>query len=145
MPLLDRWLVIRKSRIPGAGKGLFTRTDIPKGTRITEYKGRLCRWRDIKHTDGTNTYLMRVSRTMAIDAKPLTKTFGRYANDARGQSRITGLTNNAEYVSEGNKCFIEARRKINAGEEILVGYGAEFWKLQRKITRSKLAADKKNH
>ena len=137
MALLDQSLVVRRSRIPGAGKGLFTRTNIPKGTRITEYKGRLCKWRDVKHTDGYNTYLMRISRSLVIDAQGRTKTFGRYANDARGFTRIEGLKNNAEFVSDGNRCFIEALRTIRAGEEILAAYGTEFWQLQRKLARLK--------
>jgi hypothetical protein len=30
--------VVRRSTIAGAGKGLFTKVFIPKGTRIAEYK-----------------------------------------------------------------------------------------------------------
>jgi SET domain-containing protein len=40
-------------------------------------------------------------------------------------------------VSEGNRCYIEATRKIKKGEEILVGYGREFWQLQKKLATTK--------
>jgi SET domain-containing protein len=50
---------------------------------------------------------------------------------------VAGIRNNSEYVSEGNRCYIEATRKIKKGEEILVGYGREFWQLQKKLATTK--------
>jgi hypothetical protein len=137
MPLLEKFLYVRKSSLPNAGKGLFTKKEIPKGTRIVEYKGKLRVWKDVKHLDGYNGYLMFINRQAVIDALPAIKTFGRYANDASGFVKVKGLRNNAEYVSEGNRCFIESLRKIGRGEEIFVGYGRDFWKLQRKIRSEK--------
>lgn len=136
MALLEKSLVIKKSNLPQAGKGLFTKIEISKGTRILEYKGKKRKWKDVKHLDGYNGYLMYITRNAVIDALPATKTLGRYANDAQGLNRIPGLTNNCEYVSEGNRCYIEAKRTIQKGEELLVGYGKEFWQLQRKIRRA---------
>ena len=129
----EKSLFKKKSQLPQAGKGLFTKIEISKGTRIVEYKGKRRKWKDVKHLDGYNGYLMYITRNAVIDALPATKTFGRYANDAQGLSRIPGLRNNCEYVSEGNKCFIESIRCIKKGDEILVGYGREFWQLQRKL------------
>ena len=75
-------LIIRKSRIPNSGFGLFTLDDIPRGGRIVEYAGRRRKWRDVKHLDGVNGYLLRLNRSTAIDARPLNSGKGRYANDA---------------------------------------------------------------
>ncbi len=133
MVLLEKYLIVKKSKLPNAGKGLFTKQDIPKGVRIVEYKGKLRRWKEVKHLDGYNGYLMYITRNAVIDARPVVKTFGRYANDANGFVKVKGLRNNAEYVSEGNKCYIEALRTIKKGEEIFVSYGKDFWKLQKKI------------
>jgi len=72
-----------------------------------------------------------------INALPAIKTFGRYANDASGLVKIKGLKNNSESISEGKRCFIEATRTIQAGEEILVGYVREYWTLIKKINRLK--------
>jgi len=83
---------------------------------------------------------MYVNRNAVIDALSTTKALGRYANDANGFGRVRGLKNNCEYVSEGEKCFIESVRPIAKGEEILVGYGKEFWILQRKIQKRNKAA-----
>jgi hypothetical protein len=126
-------LVIKRSQLSGAGMGLFTRVDIPKGGRIVEYAGRRKKWKDVKHLDGHNGYLLRLNRTTAIDAKPMRSGKGRYANDANGISRVPGLRNNAEYLIYGNRVFIEATRNIRRGEEIFVSYGKAFWNLQQKI------------
>lgn len=126
-------LLVKSSTLPGAGKGLFTKVQFRKGDRIVEYKGRIVQWKDVKHTDGHNSYLLKLSRTTAIDARPLHSGKGRYANDAMGLTRVRGLRNNAAYFIYGNKCFIEATRNIEAGEEIFVAYGSEFWNLQKKL------------
>jgi uncharacterized protein len=138
MALSEKYLFIKKSKLPNAGKGLFTKKDISKRIRIVEYKGKLRKWKDIKHEDGHNGYLMYITRNAVIDALPTITTLGRYANDAKGLVRVDGLKNNCEYVSEGNRCFIESIRSIKRGEEILVSYGKEFWQLQRKILRAKV-------
>jgi len=98
-----------------------------------EYSGRRRKWRDVRHLDGKNGYLLRLNRTTAIDAKPQNSGKGRYANDAAGLSRVPGLKNNAEYLIYGDRVYIEAKRRIRKGEEILVSYGREFWALQRLI------------
>ena len=133
MTLFEKHLFLKKSHIPGAGKGLFTRIDISKGQLIVEYKGKLVLWKDVKDEDGYNAYLFKLNRQNAIDGKNYLKSFGRYANDARGFSKILGLRNNSEYVVIKNKCFLSATRKIHKGEEILIPYGKAYWDLMRKI------------
>ena len=138
MPSTKKSLLIKKSNLPGAGLGLFTKIPFRKGDRIVEYKGRRQPWKDVKDEDGYNGYLLRLNRTTAINALPYKKTLGRFANDAIGLGRDSGLRNNAEYLIYGNRCFIEATRSINKGEEILVNYGKVFWDLQRKIRAAKV-------
>jgi SET domain-containing protein len=133
MKYFDDYLYLKKSKIPGAGKGLFTKVDIPKGKIIVEYKGRLVLWKEVKDTDGYNVYLFKLNHTYAIDALKNLKSFGRYANDARGFSKIIGMRNNSEYVTKKNKCFIKSIRKIHKGEEILVPYGKAYWDLIRSL------------
>lgn len=137
MAYLEKYLEIKRSKIPGAGKGLFTKVAIQKGTRIVEYKGRIEKWSKVKHEDGYNGYLLQVNQRIAINALPYKKALGRFANDALGLHRITGLTNNAEYILEGNRCFIHTKRDIQKGEEILVSYGREYWTLIKKIQKLK--------
>lgn len=131
MALLEKHLYVKRSRLPNSGKGLFTKVFIPKGTRIVEYKGRRTVWKDVKDDDGKNGYIFYINSKCVIDALPTVNALGRYANDARGYSRVKGITNNSEYVVDGKRCFIEATKDIPAGSEIFVGYGAEYWKTMR--------------
>lgn len=141
MALLEKQLVVKRSAIPGAGKGLFTKKLIPKGTRIVEYKGKITSWKDADHQNGGNGYIYYVKRYHVIDALPQPKGLARYANDARGMSRIKGVTNNSEYVEDGLKVYIVSKKDIPAKGEILVGYGKEYWDVIRsnKRNRDKIA------
>ena len=131
MALLENQLVVKASTLPGSGKGLFTKKFIPRGTRIVEYKGRMTTWNEVKN-DADNGYIYTIDNQHVIDAKNSVKTFGRYANDARGLVKIKGVSNNSTYVNDGNKVFIESIKDIPAGGEILVNYGKEYWDVIRQ-------------
>jgi uncharacterized protein len=132
MALLDKNLFVKKSTIPGAGKGLFTKVMIPKGTRITEYKGEVLTWKEVEQmADDRNGYVFYFNSKYCIDAWKTKKGVAHYANDARGITRVDGLKNNCEYVTEKKRCYIEATKDIPAGSEIFVGYGAEYWQVIR--------------
>lgn len=140
MALLEKQLYVKKSGIPGAGKGLFTKAFIPKGSRIVEYKGKRTKWNEVKDDDGKNPYLFYINRNNVIDALPATKTLARYANDARGMVRIKGVLNNSDYVVDGKKVYIEATKDIPAKSEILVDYGREYW----QVIRDNMKVDKES-
>lgn len=127
MALLEKQLVVKESTIPKSGKGLFTRKDIAKGTRIVEYKGTITTWKEVDHDEGSNGYIYYINRNHVINARPHTDYLARYANDARGIAQIKGISNNAVYKIDGLKVFIESIKEIPAGAEILVGYGKEYW------------------
>lgn len=127
MKLMDEKVRVRKSQLPGAGKGLFARVEIPKGTRIVEYTGVITTWKEVDHKDGENGYIYYVKRNHVIDASRTPEALARYANDARGLARVRGLSNNASYTEDGLKVYITATKDIPAGAEILVSYGKEYW------------------
>ena len=127
MALLEKQLVVKKSTVPGAGLGLFSTKPIPKGSRIVEYKGKITTWKDVDHKKGTNGYIYYVKRNHVIDAGTYTKALARYANDAKGLNRKSGLTNNSAYIEDGLRVYIEAKKDIPSGSEILVDYGKEYW------------------
>ena len=131
MALLEKQLFVKRSTIPGAGKGLFTRKFIPKGTRIVEYKGKASTWKEVKHNDGKNGYIFYINRNYVIDAASYKKALGRYANDAHGLQKLKGINNNSEYMTDKLRVFIEAKTSIPAGTEILVDYGKEYWSVIR--------------
>jgi SET domain-containing protein len=122
-------LIVKKSLLPNAGKGLFTSKAIKKGTKIIEYKGEIIDWKEYekrveRDEDG---YLFFINKKHCIDAWNTPQHKARYANDAAGLSRVKGLKNNSVYEIEDDKCFIVATRDIAAGEEILVNYTKEYW------------------
>lgn len=121
-------LVVKRSKLPKAGKGLFSKTFIPKGSKIVEYKGKVTTWKDADHNEGNNLYIFYVNKNHVINAEKY-KGLARYANDARGLTRIKGVKNNSEYYTENKKVFIRAIRDIEPGSEILVAYGAEYWEV----------------
>ena len=129
MALLEKNLVVKNSTIPGAGKGLFTKKPIPKGTLIIEYKGKATTWKDVDHDEGNNGYIYYLNRNFVLDAQNHKTALARYANDAKGIGRVKGIANNSHYVSEGNRVFIESLKDIPANSEILVSYGPEYWEV----------------
>ena len=135
MALLEKQLLIKRSKIPGAGKGLFTKQFIAKGTRIIEYKGRITTWKEVLQGNDFNAYVYYVKRDYVIDAMLHKKALARYANDARGLSKIKGLTNNTKYVEDDKKVFMEAVKDIPACSEILVSYGKDYWNVVNKNER----------
>lgn len=138
MAFLEKHLVVKESTIPGAGKGLFTKIDIPKDTRIVEYKGRRTTWKEVKH-DSTNYYIYTINRNNVIDAQKTLSAMARYANDAKGFTRVKGITNNSVYVNEGTRAFLESVKDIPAGAEIFVDYTQDYW----KVMKENLRADKR--
>lgn len=131
MALLEKFLYVKKSTIPNAGKGLFTKVLIKKGTRIVEYKGRRSTWKEVKDEDGKNGYIFFINRNNVIDGLPYKKALARYANDARGLVKIKGLTNNCDYMVDGVRAYIEAKKDIEPGSELFVDYGKDYWKVIR--------------
>ncbi|MBS1978301.1 MAG: SET domain-containing protein [Bacteroidetes bacterium] len=132
MALLEKYLYTKRSTLPGAGKGLFTKVPIRKGKKIVEYKGEVMTWKEVeKMSDDRNGYVFYFNRNYVIDAWKTKKSVAHYANDAKGIVRIKGIRNNSEYETEGKRCFIVATEDIPARAEILVDYGKEYWQAIR--------------
>lgn len=142
MAFMEKDLLVKKSTIPGAGKGLFTKKFIPKGTRIAEYKGKISTWKDVDHHDGLNAYIYYVNRYHVIDSSKHTKNLARYANDAKGSANGVKLMNNCHFVIDNCRVFLESRRDIPPKAELLVGYGKEYWDIL-SYNKSQAALKKK--
>jgi hypothetical protein len=143
MALLEKYLQVKRSKIPGAGKGLFTKQFIEKGTRIVEYKGRITTWKNVLAGKHFNGYVYFINRNHVIDAMRRKTAVARYANDARGHSKTKGVSNNSEFVVENKRVFIYAKKDILKGEEILVSYGSEYWREVAKHEKSLTPKNKK--
>jgi uncharacterized protein len=126
-------LIVKKSQLPDAGRGLFTTKAIAKGEKVIEYRGEIIEWKQYSERVKANKdgYLFFVSRKKCIDAWSTPQYKARYANDAAGFTRVKGLTNNCVYEVEDNRCYIVSIKPIKAGEEIFVSYTKEYWDVMR--------------
>ena len=111
---------VRTSKIQG--KGAFAIRNIKKGTRLIEYLGQRISWRtaDKRYDDEKmgrhHTFLFTVDDKVVIDAAV-------NGNDARFLNH--SCDGNCEAITERKRIFIEARRSIKAGEELLYDYQYE--------------------
>jgi SET domain-containing protein len=136
-------LFLKKSNIPLAGRGLFTKKDIKKGEDVCEYKGEIVTWAEClkRNEKGHGGYVFFINKNYCIDAYYTPEALGRYANDAKGHIRVAGIVNNAVYETRGKKVYIVATRNIPKGGEVLVDYGKDYWEFIPKpgdIIREKL-------
>jgi uncharacterized protein len=123
------YLEVKKSKIPNAGDGLFTKKKFFKGDKIVEYLGEIIDYQEYsKRTeDDKYGYMLYIDRKTCIDAYNTPQFVARYANDASGLKRVPGLKNNCEYEIDGRRAYIIAKQDIKAGEELFVNYGKEYW------------------
>ena len=124
-------LVVRKSRIPNAGRGLFTTSRIRKGDIIVEYLGDKLTWKQVlqrykKNLDAVR-YVFCITDDNCIDAKPRKEELAQYANDANGGGKNGPFKNNCEYHIIKKRPYIVAIKTIEPNSEILVDYGDEYW------------------
>lgn len=129
-------LVIKKSKIPGAGKGLFTTHDIKRGEKVIEYTGEIITWKEClkrnDNMDGVGAYYFYINDRKCIDAQHTLDSLARYANDAAGFVRLDGVRNNCRYEVEKGKAYIVASKNLKPGDEIYVSYGKEYWDALRE-------------
>ncbi|PBQ33218.1 SET domain-containing protein-lysine N-methyltransferase [Sphingobacteriaceae bacterium] len=132
-------LLVKKSQLPGAGKGLFTTKAIRKDSKIIEYRGEIIGYNEYRRRARREEdhYLFFLRMDLSIDSLYTPKFKARYANDAAGITRVKGLRNNSDYVIFGDKCFVVASRDIKAGEEIFVNYTSSYWSYMKKRLKKK--------
>lgn len=127
-------LIVKKSTLPGCGKGLFTTKAIRKDAKVIEYRGEIIGYNEYRRRTRReeDQYLFFVRMERCIDAMHTPQFKARYANDAAGLTRVKGIRNNSDYIIFGDKCFIVAARNIKAGEEIFVNYTKSYWSYMKK-------------
>jgi uncharacterized protein len=126
--MLDEFLKIKKSTIPGAGKGVFTKIDIKKGDVITELVGPIITTKEYNAlSDLEQNYTFYISRNSILNSYPATEQFARYINDANGSSK-TRKKNNTEFLVKRKRVYIVATTNIKKDSELFVDYGEDYWK-----------------
>lgn len=125
-------LEVRPSKIQGLGA--FATQSIKKGTRIIEYKGQRVTpaEADRRYNDDASEHphvlLFAVDSHTVIDG-------GIRGNEARFINH--SCEPNCEAVTEKRRVFIEARRDIQSGEELLYDYNltredGDAWNLEQR-------------
>ncbi len=113
---------IEERTSPIQGRGAFATRAIRKGTRIVEYLGERISWRtaDRRYDDDSmgrhHTFLFTVDNRTVIDGA-VNGNIARFLNHS--------CDGNCEAVTDRKRIFIEARKNIKAGEELLYDYGYE--------------------
>lgn len=98
------------------GLGLFTMSDIKKGSCIIEYKGPTLTKK--QEEDSNSLYLFEVTKTKTIDGATRANT-ARYINHScRPNSEI-------DIIKE--RVYVMAKRTIKAGEEINYDYDTDYY------------------
>lgn len=122
---------LRTSAIQGTGA--FASRNIRKGTRLVEYLGQRISWRtaDKRYDDEAmgrhHTFLFTVDEKTVIDGAVK-------GNDARFLNHACDP--NCEAITDRKRIFIEAKKNIRAGEELVYDY-------QYERTEDHTAADEK--
>jgi SET domain-containing protein len=119
-------------RSPIHGRGVFALRAIPKGARIVEYKGELIsdaeadRRYSKLHEHSPHTMLFSVDDGLVIDAT-------RRGNSARWINH--SCAPNCEIEEEKHRVFIEARRDIRPGEELVYDYNLQIGERHTKAAK----------
>ena len=100
------------------GRGVYATARIPKGKRIIEYKGKRVPWEEASpQADGPHTFLFGLTNGKDVIDPEIGGNEARWINHA--------CDPNCEAIEEGNRVFIYALRKLEAGEELFYDYGLE--------------------
>jgi uncharacterized protein len=109
---------VRNSAIHG--RGVFAATDIPRGERIVEYKGRRSSWDeamarpDSDPDDPAHTFLFEIDDGRVIDAR-VRGNAARWINHSCAPNCVT-------HEDDAGRVFVEAKRRIRPGEELTYDY-----------------------
>lgn len=118
------YISIKESTIKGSGKGVFANCDIPAGTTIGEYLGKVYYGDDMDKASGD--YLFNVNRNgksyKIIDGKPVKESsWVRYVNSPQS----AGVAN-AFFYQYAERIFLKTSKVIPAGQEVFAYYGDTY-------------------
>ena len=135
-----RGLRIKKSQVPNGGKGLYAARALPTHYKIDYTGDRMM----MQCATQGGQYVLQITQAVGIDAARANCGEGRWINDPRG----TVLTANCEFriwtpPGKSRIGCVRTTRPVAAGEEILVKYGAGYWRytsMRGKVGRKQARA-----
>ena len=140
---IPSYIRISKSKIPGAGRGLFAIRSLPTGTPLTEYPGPVINESNVssrtrsgkRKSKRVHAYAFEIACTPNVltlqpDPFDLSKGVAHIANDAI-HPEVTGFSNNCEFIQkkkgETEEVYLCTSRKVKRGEELFVDYLMPYW------------------
>ena len=122
--------VVRNS--PIHGRGVFAATEIPKGSRIIEYRGERTSWKiaserpDSDPDDPSHTFIFELDDGRVIDAA-VRGNAARWINHSCAP-------NCKSVEDDDSRVYIEAKRAIAEGEELTYDYRLSYdGRITRKV------------
>ena len=129
---MQKWLRVAKSSVPGAGRGVFAKTDIPAETRVAEYTGVVCSDKEYDYEDeGDYVVLFSVGRGRVIDPRKGNGSVARWLNHS--------CDPNCQATQEKGRIFIETVKAVKAGEELFYNYDLRLGRRANAEDRRKYA------
>jgi hypothetical protein len=114
---------IKTSSIPDAGDGVFTLRPIPKGEYLMQYVGRRV---NASNGELGGDYHLEYARNKLVDASIPTSCVARFLNDG-----MTQKANNCMFALRDGDPWVRTIKLIPAGQELLLSYGAAYWRTWR--------------
>lgn len=113
---------VQSSLIPGVGLGVIAIQDVPPGTLVSYYKGRV-----LQKENMYSRYQVLVCKGYIIDAEDEMDCIARYINHLPKGGR-----SNCRFVMRhetGGKKTVKVitTRTIRSGEEVYLNYGRKYW------------------
>ena len=115
-------VVVKTSRLPGAGLGLFAVRAFAVGELVCEYTGTVLDSAARSLED--KSYLMRLGEGIFIDARTHYEVHARYINDSRDK-RVHNVSFDKRPSEQ--RALVVASRPIAAGDELYASYGPLYW------------------
>jgi len=117
---------IAKSNIKGAGKGIFAKIDIKKGTRLGYYDGKYMNEKTYQKVENQDYIWQVKSRpNLYVDARLCKKAILRYINGAKTKSQKKKI--NVEPYTYKSKLYYRTIKNVKKGTELLIDYGDYYW------------------
>jgi SET domain-containing protein len=148
---------VRQSNIPGAGDGVFAKSDIPSQMLILEYEGLFKYANDTSSLDskyglgvGNNVTIVGTSMASKINDICLFQLVDEEGLAQLRQNIVPShkhLSYNCEFyiqgVGEFAQAYIRSIKDIHVGDELYINYGPNYW-ISRLILNKFLAPDYMN-